>query len=60
MHRSFLTGQGNGNQSYELIVPIEHCVMALHSIVILALIAELSQSFCYLDKGFTRAIPLTE
>ena len=42
------------NMPYELIVPTEHCVMALHSIVILALIAKQSQSFCYLDKGFTR------
>ena len=28
--------------------------MALHSIVVLALIAVLIQSFCYLDKRFTR------
>ncbi len=42
------------NESYKLIIPTEHCVMALYSIVILALIAKLSQSFCYLDKGFTR------
>ena len=40
--------------SYELIVPTEHCAMALLSIVVLALIAKLSQSFCYLDKRFTR------
>ena len=41
--------------TYELIVPTEHCVMAFHSIVILALIAKLTQSFCYLDKDFTRS-----
>ena len=29
--------------------------MAIHSIVVLALIAELIQSFCYLDKRFTRS-----
>ncbi len=43
-----------------LIVPTEHCVMAFHSIVILALIAKLNQSFCYLDKGFTWGMQISK
>ncbi len=31
----------------------KHCVMALHSIVILRLIAKLIQSLCWLEKRFT-------